>query len=110
MNLKSLFLAGVLALSGMSIASAKSYHFTLENAAKAGNVLLKPGEYKVSVEGANAVFTNVRTDQILSTPVKVENTSKKHDNTAVESTVQGGTEHIRAIELGGSKETLDFGD
>ena len=110
MNIKSLFLVGALALSSLSIANAKDYHFTLDNSAKAGNVVLKAGEYKVKLEGADAVFTDVRTNQTFTTPVKVDNAGKKHDMTAVETNVQNGTERIRAIELGGSTETLEFGD
>ena len=110
MNLKSLILVGVLALSGLSIANAKTYHFTLDKNAVAGKAQLTPGEYNLKVEGGNAVFTNERTDQQFTTPVKVDTANKKHDNTAVESTTEGGAEHIQAIELGGSNETLEFGE
>src|SRR5260370_22366123 len=110
MNTKSLLLVGVLALSSLSIANAKSYHFILDTSAQAGTVMLTPGEYKVKVEGANAVFTNVRTDKAFTTPVKVDMAGKKHDATAVEIGVQNGSERIQSIELGGSRETLEFGE
>ena len=108
--MKSVLLIGVLALSSLSVANAKSYHFTLDNSAKAGAVMLTPGDYKVKVEGANAVFTNIRTDKTLTTPVKIESAGQKHDNTAVEMNVKNGTQQIQSIELGGSHETLEFSD
>ena len=110
MKIRMLLLAGTLSFSMFSVANAKSYDITIDNPAKAGPALLAPGEYRVKVEGSNAVFTNVRTDQKFTAPVTVENSAKKHENTAVESNVQGGTEQIKAIELGGSRETLEFGD
>jgi hypothetical protein len=108
--MRSLLLVGALAVSGLSIASAKSYQFTIENSEKAGTVMLKAGEYKVKVDGSNAVFTNVRTEQSFTTPVKVDNADRKHESTAIRSTVQNGTQQITAIELRGTTETLEFGD
>ena len=110
MNFKSLLLAGVLTLSSLSIASAKSYTITLDSASKAGNLTLQPGDYKVKVEGTNAIFRDERTDKTFTAPVKIDNTGKKHDSTAVVSTTQDGTQRIKEIELGGSDETLEFGD
>jgi len=110
MSTKFLLMTGVLALSSLSIANAKSYMITVDNPAKAGNVTLQPGNYKVKVEGTNAVFKDVQTDKTFTTPVKIDNTGKKHENTAVLSTTKDGTEQIQHIELGGSDETIDFGD
>src|SRR5579872_5606073 len=100
--MKSLLLIGVLALSSLSVAGAKTYHFTLDSSAKAGAVMLTPGDYKVKVEGSNAVFTNIRTAKTFTTSVKIETADKKHDNTAVEMGVKNGTQQIQTIKLGGS--------
>ncbi len=111
--MKSFFLTGLLALSSLAIASAKSaksYDITLSSPAKAGNIELRSGEYKVKVEGSNAVFTKLGTSETFTIPVKVENTGKKHDFTALETNKQNGTDRIKAIDLGGSNETLEFGD
>ena len=110
MNFKSILLIGTLALSGLSIANAKSYNFILDQTAKAGTVILAPGEYKVKVDGSNAVFTNLNSQKSFSTPVKVNNASRKNEYTALETTQQNGGELIQAIELGGSTETLEFGE
>jgi hypothetical protein len=110
MTYRSFILTGALALSSLSIAGAKSYDIRLSTPTKAGNVELRAGEYRVKVEGSNAVFMNVETAEKFTTPVKIENTGKKHDYTAVESTKKDGTENLKAIQLGGSEETLEFGD
>ncbi|HTS32279.1 MAG TPA: hypothetical protein VMH81_40700 [Bryobacteraceae bacterium] len=110
MKLRSMLLTGALAFASLSIANAKSYHITLDESAQAGAVQLAAGEYKVKVDGSNAIFTNIDTGKSTSAPVKVENTGKKHDTTAVDTTKASGTNKLQAIELGGSDETLQFGE
>ena len=110
MRFKSLFFAGALALASLSLASTKSYQITLDQSTQAGTVQLAPGEYKVRVDGSNAIFTNLDTGKSITTPVKVETTGKKHDVTAVDTTKATGTTKLQAIELGGSDETLEFGE
>ena len=70
---------------------------------------LKPGEYKLKVEGSQAVFTDAQSAKSFSVPVKIENTGKKFANTAVESTNQDGMDNIQAIDLGGSNTRLAVG-
>ncbi|HUK15532.1 MAG TPA: hypothetical protein VLW65_03930 [Bryobacteraceae bacterium] len=109
MTKKSLLFAGALALSTISIASAKSYEILLPKTIQAGQMQLAAGQYRVKLEGANAIFTNVETNHSFVAPVNVENT-QKHEVTAVEVTNQGGSSHLTSIELGGSSETLQFGE
>lgn len=109
MTAKSLLIVGAVTLSSLGIASAKSYNILLDAPAKAGATELKPGEYKLKVEGSQAVFTNAESDKSFSVPVKVENSNKKFDNTQVESTSQNGVDSIHAIDLGGSNTRLALG-
>ena len=109
MKNRCLFLATALATVGLSIASAKSYDITLSETTRAGNVQLAPGTYKVKVDGANAVFTDTKGKK-TSTPIKIENTDKKHDLTAVETTKSNDGAKIQSIELGGSTETIEFSE
>ncbi len=51
MTAKSFIFICVVGISSISIASAKSYYFTLTEATKAGTTVLKPGEYEVNVKG-----------------------------------------------------------
>ncbi len=100
---------GVLALSGAAIASAKTYDVSLSNSAKAGSVQLAPGDYKVKVDGSNAIFTGTKTHQSFTVPVKIENGNTKYEETALSTSKASGSDKITSIELGGSKTKLEFG-
>ena len=104
---KSIILTGAVALFSI-IASAKSYEVVLSSPAMAGNLELKPGQYKVKVEGSTAKFTDENTFKTYQAPVKIEQASQKFDQTAVNTTNQNGANHIQAIELGGSNTKLEF--
>jgi hypothetical protein len=106
--MKKLFMTGVLCLASLSIVSAKSYEITLSTITKAGNVQLKPGQYRLKVEGTNATFTDVDTDKTYTTGIKVQSVEKKFDQTKVESTQEGDTNQIKDIELGGSTTRIEF--
>ena len=107
-TMKSFVLAGVLAISTLSIASAKTYEITLASPTKAGNLQLKPGQYRLKVDGSNATFTNVENGKSETSPVKVVATDKKFDTTTVDASKEGDTSTIKDIELGGSKTKLEF--
>jgi len=109
MTAKSLLFVGALGLATLGIASAKSYDITLSTRAMAGGTELKPGEYKLKVEGSQAVFTDVQSSKSWTAPVKIENSATKFGQTVVESTSQGDMDHIHAIDLGGSNTKLEFG-
>ena len=106
--MKKLLSIGVLTLLSLSILCAKTYTITIISPTKAGSAQLKPGDYKVKVEGSNAVFTEVNSSKSVTTPVKVENGDKKYDDTRVQITKDGGTDRLDDIELGGSKTKLEF--
>jgi hypothetical protein len=106
---KSLLIVGALTLSSFGLASAKSYDIILSAPAKAGATELKPGEYKLKVEGSQATFTDAQSSKSFTVPVKVENGAKKFANTSVESTNQDGMDNIHAIDLGGSNTRLTVG-
>lgn len=106
---KSLLFVGALTLSSLGIASAKSYDIVLDQPATAGANELKPGEYKLRVEGSQAIFTDARDAKSFTVPVKIENSDRKFNNTAVETNNQGGMDKIQAIDLGGSNKRLTLG-
>jgi hypothetical protein len=105
---KSLLLTGILALSSMAFAYAKTYEITLTTATKAGSVQLKAGSYSVKLDGDKAVFTDVNTDKHFTVPVKVENAAKKFEGTRVDTTNDGKVDTIKDIQFGGSTTQLDF--
>ncbi len=107
---RPLVLAGVLTLATLSSLSAKSYDILIDSTTKAGAIQLKPGEYKLKVEGSNAVFMDVETAKTYSTPVKVQTQAKKYQVTAVDSMKVDGVPTMTAIELGGTPNELTFGE
>lgn len=99
---------GTLALSAVAFAGPKTYGVTLHSSMKAGEAQLASGEYKVKIDGADAVFTDAQTGKSFSVPVKVESNEKKYAATAVDSITDGETQQLKAIELGGSTIKLEF--
>ena len=110
--IRKLFLVAV-ALVFVSLAvagnKAKTYGIVLGSPTVAGEATLKPGEYKVRADGPDVVFTNLRTLETCTVPVKIETATKKHEATAVKTVVQNGRNVLLAIDLGGTDETLEFG-
>jgi len=68
-------------LSSLAFAGTKTYNIILDSPTKAGDTELKAGEYKLKVEGSEAVFT--QNDKTWKAPVKIQNNSKKFDQTGV---------------------------
>lgn len=97
-----------LAIASLTVVSAKTYEIILSGPTKAGNVTLKPGQYKLKVDGSNAIFTDINNSKTYTTPVKVQTTEKKFDDTRVQSTKDGDADKIEEIDLGGSKTKLGF--
>ncbi len=106
--MKTLIVVTALALCSLSMLSAKSYEIVLSGPTKAGSVQLKAGQYKVKVEGSNAVFTEVNSNKSFTTPVKIETSDKKFEDTKIQSTKEGSADRLEEIDLGGSKTKLAF--
>ena len=107
-TIQSLLLAGALAMIALPIASAKSYDIALPATTTIGHTQLKAGNYTLKVKGASAVFVNQDNGQRTAETAKIATVARKYDQTAVELSTQGGTNHLTAIELGGSKTKLEF--
>ena len=106
--MRKALVVAALAIASLAVVSAKTYDIILSGPAKAGSVQLKPGQYTLKVNGSNAIFTDVNSSKSYTTPVKVETTDKKFDDTRVQSTKDGDTDKIEEIDLGGSKTKLGF--
>jgi hypothetical protein len=104
---KSFILAGALSLSAICFAGTRTYDINLSAPAKVGGTVLAAGEYKLQVQGANAIFTDAR-HKSFTTPVKVGTSPKKNPYTAVDTAPDQGAEKITSIELGGSTTQLTF--
>jgi len=96
------------ALIGLAVASAKSYSVTLLEKAEAGNTELKPGDYKVEVNGDTATLRQGKVS--AQSPVKVETNDRKYDSTSVKYSTADGKMRIEEIHLGGTKTKLVFAE
>ena len=105
-----MIMAGALCLSSVVLVNAKSYEIQITAPATLGSIKLPAGDYKVKVEGTNAVLTDVAKNKTYTAPVKIETEDKKFDQTAVVTDNSDGANHIKAIEVGGSNTKLDFGE
>jgi len=106
--MKKLAVVAILALSCLSIASAKSYEVTFSGPVKAGNVQLQAGVYHLKVNGSNVVFTQDQTSKSFTVPVKLENSNAKFGQTLVDATKNNGGDVITDIKLGGSNTIVEF--
>jgi len=97
----------VLLLVAVSFASAKTYTFGVSSTAQVGTAELKPGDYKLKVEGTQAVLMD-RTGRQIEATAQVESRDRKYSQTAVTSSTESGITRIRSIELGGSNYKVVF--
>ena len=104
---KTVLLTGILAVSSL-FAYSKTYEITLANTSKAGSVQLKAGQYRVKVNGNQAVFTDVDTSKQYTVDVKVQNATKKFEETKVDASKDGAVDTLKDIQLGGSTTQIDF--
>jgi len=110
MTTKSVLCVAVLALASFTVASAKSYDIILNGPAKAGSLQLQAGTYTLKLKGDTAIFISTASGKSFTAPVKLDNSGKKHDVTAVDSVTENGSEVIKSIKLGGSATTLEFSE
>jgi hypothetical protein len=87
---------------------ARTYEILLPSPTKAGQVLLVPGQYRVTLDGTDAVFQNVRNAQSFRTSVKVEDTGASYDATRISTSRNDGAERLDAMELEGSGTRIEF--
>lgn len=107
MSIKALLGIGLLAMGALSFATPKDCEVLIPRQTHAGASTLAPGQYRVEVQGSNAVFTNVKTGQAIAAPVKVE-TTKAHEATSIEVDKRGDDRFLKSIDLANSDQTLEF--
>src|SRR5215471_5936416 len=97
----------LLSLMSLSLIFAKTYTFSLSSPANAGTVQLKPGEYKVDVEGSSVVLKDENGHRIDAN-ASLETVEQKYDQTSVVTSTADGTNRLEYIELGGTKDKIEF--
>src|SRR5215471_2713157 len=100
-----IMIAALLAASTFTGAYAKSYELRFERPLMAGAVQVPAGQYRLVLKDATAILTNTDTGKDFKISVKVTNTDQRFKDTQVHT---GANEHIKFIQLGGSKTRLDF--
>jgi hypothetical protein len=86
--------------------AAPVYRVTLTEPAVVAGSALKPGEYKIVVNGDKATLTSGKTS--IEVPVKVENGTQKFSYTSVESRTEAGKNILDDIRVGGTSTTIVF--
>ena len=103
--MKKLMLSfGTLALAIASAAS--SYHFSIFETSQVAGQELKPGDYKIELNGDKAMIKAGK--QTVETAVKVENGAEKFPETSVRYANSNGKLMVQEIRLGGTHTKLVF--
>ncbi len=106
MKLSKLTLA--FATLALAIASAaSSYRVTFFEPTVIGGSELKPGDYKIEVNGDKATIRAGKNNTVEA-PVKVETANEKFSNTTVRYAKADGKNRIEEIRLGGTTTKLVF--
>jgi len=96
-----------LSLAGLAIASAAQHRVTLFEEAVLNGATLKPGDYRLVIEGDKAVLT--RGKQKIEAPVSVEKADSKYATTSVRYTTgNSGSSRIQEIRVGGTDTKIIF--
>lgn len=86
--------------------AAPSYKVTLTEPSVIAGSAVKPGDYKIVVNGDKATLTSGRTS--LEVPVKVQSGSQKFPYTSIEGLHNQGQNVVEDIHVGGTTTTLVF--
>jgi uncharacterized protein YraI len=95
-----------LASLALVASAAPAYKITLTEPAVLAGSVMKPGDYRIVVNGDKATLTSGKTT--LEVPVKVETGSQKFRYTAVECRTESGKNVLDDIQVGGTTTTLVF--
>jgi hypothetical protein len=101
---KLMFSFGTLALAIASAAS--SYHFSIFQSSFVAGKELKPGDYKIELNGDKATIKAGK--QTVEAAVKVESGTEKFSETSVRYGSTDGKMIVQEIRLGGTKTKLVF--
>ena len=95
-----------IALAGLAIASAAQHRVTLFEPAVVNGTTLKPGEYKLVVDGGKAVLS--RGKQTVEAVVSVQKGDSKYASTSVRYASGDGAQRLQEIRVGGTDTKIVF--
>ena len=90
----------------LAVASAASYRLNIYQPSELNGKQLKPGQYKLEVDGTTATFKGEGTE--ITANVKVETTEAKNSRSSIRFSTTNGTYKIKEIRLGGTNTKLVF--
>ena len=92
----------------LTVASAaeNTYHFTLQEPASLNGTQLKPGSYKLEIEGDKAIVKSGKT--IVESPARLETVEHKYTLTTVDLDSINNKPRISEIHVGGTKTRIVF--
>ncbi len=97
----------VFALAGLSVAGTKTYSVTFSDPVTLGGTQLKPGDYRLRLEGSHVTFTK-RGKVAAQADAKIETAKRKLPYTEVEMKNANGKQQLEGIWLGGTDMKLQF--
>jgi hypothetical protein len=90
----------------LAVASAATYRVNIYQPSVLNGKELKPGQYKLEVDGNKATLKSKDTE--VTADVKVETTEAKISSSSIRFTNTDGTYKIKEIRLGGTTTKLVF--
>lgn len=87
--------------------AASTYHFQITDPAWVGGTELRPGDYKIDVEGNKAVIKSGK-NNVAEAPAKAETGDKKYAYTSVDLASDGGKSMLKEIRIGGTNTRIVF--
>ena len=94
------------ALAGLAVASAAQHRVTLFEESVVNGTTLKPGEYKLEINGGTAMLS--RGKQKVEAPVSVQKAGAKFSATSVRYNNGAGQYKVQEIRVGGTDTTVVF--
>jgi len=102
---KTILAFGTFAL-GLAMA-ASTHHMTITSPTWVNGTELKPGDYRVQVEGNKATFTGKETN--VEVPATVSEATQKYPTTSFRSDNVNGKQQLEEIQFGGTKTKIVLG-
>ncbi|MCS7026712.1 MAG: hypothetical protein NZV14_18085 [Bryobacteraceae bacterium] len=100
------FVIGFLVLTLAIASAAETYRVTIFQPSMVAGKQLKPGDYKITVEGDKAILSQGRV--AVEAPAKLETVEKKFNNTSVHYTNVDGKMQVQEIRIGNSNKKIVF--
>lgn len=104
--MKKVLFAFVTVALAVGSAASNVYHIMLAESAWVGGNQLKPGDYKIQMDGNKAVITKGKS--VVEAPAKAENADHKYASTQVQINEAGTKARIEEIRVGGTNMRIIF--